>query len=97
MGVAYEVHHWDGLKWHDKHTMFHKDWFGHAGNIITFTMWEVVVLVLLMTRCLKYAADIISGGMIYIPSLIKTGSGVQKLLEGNTQTERMDGDCVRLL
>jgi hypothetical protein len=31
-------------------------------------------------RCLKYAVEIGSGSMIYIPSFIKTGSGIQKLL-----------------
>jgi hypothetical protein len=30
MGGFYEVHHWDGLRCHDIHTKFHKDWFRHS-------------------------------------------------------------------
>jgi hypothetical protein len=36
---------------------------------------------------MKYAVEIGSGAMIYIPSFIKIGSGLQKLIGGrNTQT-----------
>jgi hypothetical protein len=35
---------------------------------------------------MKHAIEMASGGMIYIPSLIKTGSGVQKL-EGGIHTD----------
>jgi hypothetical protein len=31
---------------------------------------------------MKYAVEIGSGAMIYIPSFIKTGSGIQKLMGG---------------
>jgi hypothetical protein len=31
---------------------------------------------------MKYAAEMGSGAMIYIPSFIKTGSGIQKLIVG---------------
>jgi hypothetical protein len=31
---------------------------------------------------MKYAVEMGSGAMIYIPSFIKTGSGNQKLIEG---------------
>jgi hypothetical protein len=38
------------------------------------------------------------GAMIYVPSFIKTGSGIQKLMEGgDTQTYRQDGDRISLL
>jgi hypothetical protein len=41
---------------------------------------------------LKYAVEMASGGMIYIPSFIKIGSGIQKLIGGytyrHTQTTR---------
>jgi hypothetical protein len=33
MGMIYEVHYQDGLRWNDIHTKFHKDWFWHSGNI----------------------------------------------------------------
>jgi hypothetical protein len=36
---------------------------------------------------MKYAVEMGSGGMIYIPSFIKTGSGIQKLIGGDTHTE----------
>jgi hypothetical protein len=31
---------------------------------------------------MKYAVDIGSGILIYIPSFMKTGSGIRKLIEG---------------
>jgi hypothetical protein len=36
---------------------------------------------------MKYAAEMGSGAMIYIPSFIKIGSGIQKLTRGDTQTD----------
>jgi hypothetical protein len=36
----------------------------------------------------KYAVDMGSDAMIYIPSFIKIGSGIQKLTKGDTQTAR---------
>jgi hypothetical protein len=30
MGGIYEVRRGDGLRWHDIHTKFHKDWFRHS-------------------------------------------------------------------
>jgi hypothetical protein len=30
MGGIYKVLRWDGLRCHDIHTKFHKDWFGHS-------------------------------------------------------------------
>jgi hypothetical protein len=38
-----------------------------------------------------------SVGMMYIPSFIKIGSGIQKLMRGDTQTHRQQGDCRSLL
>jgi hypothetical protein len=35
---------------------------------------------------MKYAVEMGSGAMIYIPSFIKIGSGIQKLTRGDTQT-----------
>jgi hypothetical protein len=37
---------------------------------------------------MKYAVEIGSGAMIYIASSIKTGSGIQKLIGGDTQTAK---------
>jgi hypothetical protein len=35
---------------------------------------------------MNYAIEMGLGAMIYIPSFIKTGSGIQKLIRGNAQT-----------
>jgi hypothetical protein len=42
-----------------------------------------------MGGILKYAVEMTSGGMVYIPSFIKIGSGTQKLLEINVHTDSM--------
>jgi hypothetical protein len=41
---------------------------------------------------MKYAVE-----MIFIPSFIKIGSGIQKLTWGDTQTHRQHGDVISLL
>jgi hypothetical protein len=46
---------------------------------------------------MKYANEMGSGVMTYIPSLIKIGSGIQKLIGGDSQTHRQHGDLIRLL
>jgi hypothetical protein len=35
--------------------------------------------------------------MIYIPSFIKIGSGIQMMTEGDSQTHRQHGDLISLL
>jgi hypothetical protein len=43
---------------------------------------------------MKYAVEIRSGVMIYIPSFIKIGSGIQKLIGGNHRhTDSMEITC----
>jgi hypothetical protein len=46
----YDICRWNGLRWHDIHTMFHDDWFRHLSNItvIIGTIWEAIILVLLI-------------------------------------------------
>jgi F0F1-type ATP synthase alpha subunit len=46
---------------------------------------------------MKYAAEIGSVAMMYIPSFINIGSGIRKLIVGDTQTHRQDGDGISLL
>jgi hypothetical protein len=46
---------------------------------------------------MNYSVEMGSGGMIYIPSFIKIGSAIQKLIGGNTQTHRQHGDGISLL
>jgi hypothetical protein len=43
---------------------------------------------------MKYAVGLGSGAMIYIPSFIKIGSGIQKLIVG---IHRQQGDLISLL
>jgi hypothetical protein len=66
MGVIYEVHHCDGLRWHDMHTKFHEGLFGHSDNIkvITSTISEAIVLVLVV-RTIIYVTDMASGSIMY--------------------------------
>jgi hypothetical protein len=46
---------------------------------------------------MKYAIEMTSGAMIYIPSFIKTGSGIHRLIRLDTQTHRQHGDRISLL
>jgi hypothetical protein len=46
---------------------------------------------------MKYAVEMGSGAMIYIPSFIKIGSGIQKLTAGDSQTHRQYGDLINSL
>jgi hypothetical protein len=46
---------------------------------------------------MKYAVEMGSGAMMYVPSLIKIGSGIQRLLRGDTHTDRQHGDLISLL
>jgi hypothetical protein len=43
---------------------------------------------------MKYVVEMGSGA---IPSFIKIGSGIQKLVRGNLQTHRQHGDLISLL
>jgi hypothetical protein len=38
-----------------------------------------------------------SSAVIYVPSFIKTGSGIQKLMRGDTQTHRQQGYLINLV
>jgi hypothetical protein len=46
---------------------------------------------------MKYSVEIGSGAMIYISKFLMIGSGVQKLMGGDTQTHRQHGDLISLL
>jgi hypothetical protein len=45
---------------------------------------------------MKYAVEIGSGATIYIPSFIKIGSSIQKLMGGGGFRERKQGDLISL-
>jgi hypothetical protein len=40
-----------------------------------------------------YTVEMGSGAVIHVPNLIKIGSGVQKLIEGDTQRHTHGGQC----
>jgi hypothetical protein len=44
----------------------------------------------------KYAVEMDSGAVLYIPSFIKIGSGIKKL-SGDTETHKCHGDLISLL
>jgi hypothetical protein len=46
------------------------------------------MLILLMRRIYNYAVEMDSGIMMYVPSLIKIGSGTQMLIGRDKQTAR---------
>jgi hypothetical protein len=46
---------------------------------------------------MKYAVEMSSGAMVYIPSFIKIGSGLQTLIGEFTNTNRPHGDLIRLI
>jgi hypothetical protein len=45
----------------------------------------------------NYSIEMGSGAVICIPSFIKIGSGIEKLIGGDTQTHRQQGDLISLL
>jgi hypothetical protein len=45
----------------------------------------------------ELAIEMGSGAMVYILSFIKIGSGIQKLMRGDTQTHRQHGDLISLI
>jgi hypothetical protein len=46
---------------------------------------------------MEYAVEMGSGAVIYVPGFIKIGSGIQKLILGDTQTHRHHGDSISLI
>jgi hypothetical protein len=46
---------------------------------------------------MNYAVEMDSGAMIYIPSFIKIGSGIRKLIRRDSKTHRPHGDLISLL
>jgi hypothetical protein len=46
---------------------------------------------------MEYAIEMDSSAVMYIPSFIKIGSGIQKLMGGDSQSHRQHGARIRLL
>jgi hypothetical protein len=46
---------------------------------------------------MKHAGGMRSGAMMYVPSFIEIGSGIQKLIRRDPQTHRQYGDRISLL
>jgi hypothetical protein len=89
-GRIYDIYLWDDLRWHDK----------YIPSFMTIVSGIQVILRIFpqqleRLQCwyywwrgfLKYAADIISGGMMYehIPSLMTIGSGIRAILSALPQ------------
>jgi hypothetical protein len=49
-----------------------------------------------MEGFIKYAVEMGSGAMICIPSFIKIGSGIHKLMGADIRTHRQHGDLISL-
>jgi hypothetical protein len=45
---------------------------------------------------MKYVVEIDSSAMIYIPSFVNIGVGIQKLIKGDSQAHRQHGDLISL-
>jgi hypothetical protein len=60
MGGINELGHWNWVRWHDMHTKFHEDWFKNSNiKVITSTIWEASVLVLMIGVLMKHAFQMI--------------------------------------
>jgi hypothetical protein len=46
---------------------------------------------------MKYAAEMGSGAMVYMPSFIMIDSAIQKLIGGGGYTDSQLGDCISLI
>jgi hypothetical protein len=46
---------------------------------------------------MKYAVELGSGAVMHLPSFVKIGSGILKLLRGDSQRDRLYGDRISLL
>jgi hypothetical protein len=46
---------------------------------------------------MKYAVEMSSGAMVYVPSFIKIGSGIQKFVRRDSLVHRQHGDLISLL
>jgi hypothetical protein len=94
-----EVRLWDSLRWHDVHTKFHDDWLRNLSNIkvINSTIWEVVVLVLLMWEiCVVRRWDSLRWHEIRI-KFHKDRHRCPKVVMRHTDTHRQQGDLINLL
>jgi hypothetical protein len=78
---------WTEVAWHS--TKFHDDRFRHLNNI------TVIKATILGDVCwyywskgFKYAAEMASCGMIYIPSFMNIGTGIQAILRSDLRNLR---------
>jgi hypothetical protein len=78
MRGIYEISRWDDLKRYDISAKIHDDRSRHWYNIkIISTFWEAAVLVFPTGHFIKYAVEMTSVGMIYIPNFTTIGSDIQ--------------------
>jgi hypothetical protein len=93
---------WDGLTCHDIHINFHENWFRNSNliwGIHTDTPSNIKVLSQKFDRLqcqyywwkefMMYAIEMASCGMIYLPSFVNIGTGVQAILRFCLKFERL--------
>jgi hypothetical protein len=86
----HQIRHSDGLRWHDAHTKFQRDSSSrHSRNntVITSTISEVSVLVLLMGGFMKYDAKMVSAWHDVYTKFHKDRFRLSMLLETDRQTD----------
>jgi hypothetical protein len=71
------------------HTKFRNYQFRHSSNIKVFTSTfsETAVLVLRRKGFIRCGVETASGGMVHIPSFVKIGTGSQKFIKRDTNTD----------
>jgi hypothetical protein len=76
MRGMYDLGRWNGLRRHDIRSKFHDDWNRHLSmiTVIAATIWEALMLVLLIEGIYEVASEMASCGMICIPSFMKIGT-----------------------
>jgi hypothetical protein len=87
MGGNYEVRRWDDFRCHDTYIEIHDDRFWHSSNVLWLLPQQLQRLQCWYYWCegfMKYAVELTSGGMIIIPSLMKTGTDLKVVREGCT-------------
>jgi hypothetical protein len=82
IGGIHDIRRSNGLRWHDVHTKFHGDQFKYLRNItvITATIEETVMLVLLTEEINEVSVEVVSCGIIYVQNFMKIDTGFKKIL-----------------
>jgi hypothetical protein len=82
-GGIYEVRHWDSLRLRHIYSKFYGNLFRYSSDIkiITLAISKAAIFVLLMGRICELCRWDAFRGMIYVPSVMESGTGVQAILK----------------